>query len=75
MAPFALVYGKADLSERVRVEDYAQVSGNAVLSGDVVVGRIAWLDHGTHRTGVFVHNEREKKESKRLRPAEDNHDQ
>lgn len=71
VGPFALVYGKAELSERVRVEDYAQVSGTAVLSGDVVIGRVAWLDKGTYSKGVFVHNVREQKESKRLKPAED----
>jgi acyl-[acyl carrier protein]--UDP-N-acetylglucosamine O-acyltransferase len=71
VGPFALVYGKADLSERVRVEDYAQVSGSAILSGDCIVRRVAWVDHGSHNRGVIETNEREKKESKRLRPAED----
>ena len=71
VGPCAIVYGKAELSDRVRVEDYAQVSGTACLSGDVRVCRVAWLDKGTYKTGVFARNEREHKESKRLRPAED----
>lgn len=71
VGPHALVYGKAVLTERVRVEDFAQVSGTAILSGDVRVGRIAWVDKGTYSTGVLVRNEREKKESRRLKPAED----
>jgi acyl-[acyl carrier protein]--UDP-N-acetylglucosamine O-acyltransferase len=71
VGPFAIVYGKANLSGRVRVEDFAQVSGTTVLSGDVIVCRNAWLDKGTHKTGVFARNERIVSKAERLRPAED----
>jgi acyl-[acyl carrier protein]--UDP-N-acetylglucosamine O-acyltransferase len=71
VGPHALVYGKSELSGRVRVEDFAQVSGTAVLSGDVIVRRYAWLDKGTHKTGVFARNERVVTKAERLRPAED----
>jgi acyl-[acyl carrier protein]--UDP-N-acetylglucosamine O-acyltransferase len=71
VGPFALVYGKAVLTDRVRVEDFAQISGTAVLSGDVCVRRWAWLDKGTHRTGVFSRNERIQTKQERLQPAGD----
>ena len=71
VGPFALVYGKAELSGRVRVEDSAQVSGTATLSGDVRVCRNAWIDKGTYKTGVFARNERVHTKAERLRPTED----
>ena len=70
VGPHALVYGKADLSERVRVEDFAQVSGTAKLLGDCVVSGNCWIDHGTFKTGRFSRNERVQNKQERLRPAE-----
>jgi acyl-[acyl carrier protein]--UDP-N-acetylglucosamine O-acyltransferase len=71
VGPHAIVYGKAECTGRVRVEDFAQISGDAKLSGDTVVSHFAWVSHGTHKTGHIFKNEREHKEQKRLRPAED----
>lgn len=67
VGPHCSVYGHAELSERVRVEDYAQVSGSAKLSGDVRVCRNVWLDKGTYRTGVFARNERVQTKQERIR--------
>ena len=72
VGPYAIVYGHAELSGRVRVLDTAQVSGHAKLDGDVCVCGNKWID-GTFRasTGVYRVNEQRKAESKRLRPSED----
>ena len=72
VGPYAIVYGRAELTERVRVEGTAQVSGNAKLSGSVLVCGNKWID-GNFRasTGVYRVNEKRENESKRLRPAED----
>jgi acyl-[acyl carrier protein]--UDP-N-acetylglucosamine O-acyltransferase len=59
VGPHALVYGQAELTDKVRILDVAQVSGHAKLSGDVVVSRHAWVDGNTKATtGHFYKNER-----------------
>ena len=72
VGPYAIVYGQAELTERVRVEGTAQISGHAKLSGSVLVCGNKWID-GNFRasTGVYRVNEKRENESKRLRPAED----
>jgi UDP-3-O-[3-hydroxymyristoyl] glucosamine N-acyltransferase len=67
ISPHALVYGKAEILDRVRVIDSAQVSGSAKLSGDVVVSGNAWVDHGTHTTGLIWKNERVQTKAERIR--------
>ena len=69
---YAIVYGQAKLSEKVRVLGTAAVSGHAVLSGNVVVCGNCWID-GTFKakTGVFRINEKRETKQVRLRPAED----
>lgn len=71
VGPFAIVYGKAVLTERVRIEDFAQVSGDTKLSGDTRVCRNAWVSHGSHKSGVFSRNERKQEKQERLQPAGD----
>lgn len=72
VGPYALVYGQAELTERVRVEGTARVSGHAQLSGDVIVCGNKWID-GTFKadTGVYRVNEKRDAPRQRLRPAED----
>jgi carbonic anhydrase/acetyltransferase-like protein (isoleucine patch superfamily) len=72
VGPYAIVYGQAQLSERVRVLDSAQVSGHAILSGDVIVCGNRWID-GTFKasTGTFRVNEQVRTAAKRLQPAGD----
>jgi UDP-3-O-[3-hydroxymyristoyl] glucosamine N-acyltransferase len=72
VGPYALVYGSAELTERVRVEGTARVSGHAQLSGDVLVCGNRWID-GTFKanTGTYRVNEKRETKAVRLRPAED----
>ena len=72
IGPYAVVYGQAELSERVRVEGTAQVSGHAKLSGNVLVCGNKWID-GNFRAdrGVYRVNEKHESKARRLRPAED----
>ena len=67
-----LVYGSAELTERVCVVDSAQVSGHAKLSGDTLVCGNRWID-GNFRasTGTYRVNEKHESKAQRLRPAED----
>jgi len=71
VGPFSIVYGKAEVTGKVRILDLAQVSGSAKLSGDVVVSGNCWLDHGTYKTGHFHSNAKVQTKQERLRPAED----
>jgi UDP-3-O-[3-hydroxymyristoyl] glucosamine N-acyltransferase len=72
VGPYAIVYGHAELSERVRVEGTAQVSGHAKLSGDVLVCGNRWIDGTFHAsTGVYRTNEQKRAAVVRLKPAED----
>jgi carbonic anhydrase/acetyltransferase-like protein (isoleucine patch superfamily) len=72
VGPYAIVYGHAELSERVRVEGTGQVSGHAVLSGDVLVCGNRWIDGMFHaKTGVFRINPTTATKQVRLQPAED----
>ncbi len=72
VGPYAIVYGQAELSERVRVEGTSQVSGHAILSGDVLVCGNRWIDGNlTAKTGIFRENPKTKTKQERLRPAED----
>jgi len=72
IGPYAVVYGQAELSGRVRVEGTSQVSGHAKLSGDVLVCGNKWID-GNFRAdhGVYRVNEKHESKAQRLRPAED----
>src|SRR5208337_1207378 len=72
VGPYCVIYGSAELSERVRVEGTAQVSGHAKLSGDVLVCGNKWID-GNFRAdrGVYRVNEKHESKARRLRPAED----
>jgi acyl-[acyl carrier protein]--UDP-N-acetylglucosamine O-acyltransferase len=72
VGPYAIVYGQAELTERVRVVDTAAVSGHAQLSGDVKVVGNRWID-GTFKahSGTFRENAKTKTEAKRLHAAED----
>jgi|HubBroStandDraft_1064217.scaffolds.fasta_scaffold1560218_2 acyl-[acyl carrier protein]--UDP-N-acetylglucosamine O-acyltransferase len=68
VGPFAVVYGHAELTGKVRVLDLAQVSGHAKLSGDVVVAGNAWVDGTTKAsTGIFNKNERREEKQTRIR--------
>lgn len=71
VGPQALVYGHAEVTGRVRILDFAQVSGHAKLSGDCVVSANAWVDKGSFKTGHFRRNERIVTKAERLRPCED----
>ena len=72
VGPWAIVYGKAELTGHVRVMDLAQISGNVHLSGDVLVYGNCWLDGNFKaNTGKFHSNDKVQAEHKRLRPAED----
>ena len=72
VGPYCLVYGQAELSERVRLEGTSQVSGHAKLSGDVLVCGNRWIDGNFHAsTGVYRVNEKHESKAQRLRPAED----
>jgi UDP-3-O-[3-hydroxymyristoyl] glucosamine N-acyltransferase len=68
VGPHALVYGHAELTERVCVVDSAQVSGHARLSGDCVVSGNCWID-GTFKasTGRYWKNERVQTKQERIR--------
>ena len=68
VGPHALVYGHAELTERVCVVDSAQVSGHAKLSGDVTVSGNCWVDGNTKAsTGRLWKNERKIEKSERIR--------
>ena len=67
VGPFALVYGHAELTGKVRVLDLGQVSGHAKLSGNVIVSGNAWIDKGTHHTGLFNKNDRVQEKQTRIR--------
>jgi acyl-[acyl carrier protein]--UDP-N-acetylglucosamine O-acyltransferase len=68
VGPFAVVYGHAELTGKVRVLDLAQVSGHAKLSGDVVVSGHCWLDGNFKaNTGHFFKNERREEKQTRIR--------
>jgi len=68
IGPHALVYGYAELTERVSVVDSAQVSGHAKLSGDVIVSGNAWVDGTTKaHTGRIYKNERVQTKQERIR--------
>ena len=72
VGPHALVYGSAELTERVCVVDSAQVSGHAKLSGDVIVSGNAWVDGTTKAsTGRIWKNVRVQTKQERLQPAGD----
>ena len=71
VGPFAIVYGKAEVTGKVCIVDSAQVSGTAKLSGDVIVSGNCWIDHGTYTTGRLWRNEKHPSKAERLRPAED----
>lgn len=65
---YTLVYGQAELTGKVRVEDLAQVSGHVKLSGNVVVSGNYWLDHGTYKGSEhFRKNDRPRVEQRRIR--------
>lgn len=68
VGPHALVYGQAELTDKVRVEGTAQVSGKVQLSGNVVVAGNCWLD-GTFKasTGLFNKNARVQEKQTRIR--------
>jgi len=68
----AIVYGRARLSDNVRVEGTAQVSGNAELTGDALVCGNRWIDGNFKAsTGVYRENPKVQTKAQRLRPAED----
>ena len=68
IGPHALVYGHAELTERVCVVDSAQVSGHAKLSGDVTVSGNCWVDGSTKASaGRFWKNERKIEKAERIR--------
>ena len=68
VGPHALVYGHAEITERVCVVDSAQVSGHAKLSGDVIVSGNAWVDGNTKaNTGRIWKNERKIEKQERIR--------
>ena len=68
VGPHALVYGHAELTDRVCVLDLAQVSGHAKLSGDVIVSGNAWVDGNTKAcTGRIYKNERVQTKQERIR--------
>ena len=68
VGPYALVYGEAELTGKVRVLDLAQVSGHAKLSGDVVVAGFVWLDGNFKAdTGYFAKNARVQEKQVRIR--------
>lgn len=71
VGPWTCVYGKAELSGKVKVLDFAQVSGTAKLSGDVIVYGNAWVDKGTYSGKERIHsNAKVQSKQERLRPAE-----
>ena len=66
VGPYAIIYGHAECTGRVRVEDFAQVK-DSKLSGDVIVRRCAWLDgKTTAHTGVYQYNEKSKARAERI---------
>ena len=68
VGPHALVYGSAELLDKVCVVDSAQVSGHAKLSGDVLVSGNAWVDGNTKaNTGRIWKNERKIEKQERIR--------
>lgn len=71
VGPYAIIYGQAEVTVKVRVLDTAQVSGHAKLSGDVVVYGNCWLS-GVFKasTGHFHANAKVQSKQERLRPAE-----
>ena len=72
VGPYAIIYGQAELTGKVRVLDTAQVSGHAKLSGDVAVYGNCWIDGAFHAsTGHFHANAKVQSKQERLRPAED----
>jgi acyl-[acyl carrier protein]--UDP-N-acetylglucosamine O-acyltransferase len=68
VGPYAVVYGEAELTGKVRVLDLAQVSGHAKLSGDAVVAGFVWLDGNFKAdTGHFIKNARVQEKQTRIR--------
>ena len=68
VGPYAVVYGEAELTGKVRVLDLAQVSGHAKLSGDVVIAGFVWLDGNFKAdTGHFTKNARVQEKQTRIR--------
>ena len=68
VGPHAIVYGHAELTDKVRVEGTAQVSGHTKLSGNVVVAGNAWVDGNTKAsTGRFDKNDRVQEKQTRIR--------
>ena len=67
VGPYAIVYGHAECTGRVRIEDLGQVSGHAKLSGDARVCGYRWIDGSfTAKTGVYRFNEKSKARAERI---------
>jgi UDP-3-O-[3-hydroxymyristoyl] glucosamine N-acyltransferase len=63
-----MVYGHAELSDKVCIVDSAQVSGHAKLSGDVIVSGNAWVSGTTKAsTGRIWKNARVVERQTRIR--------
>jgi UDP-3-O-[3-hydroxymyristoyl] glucosamine N-acyltransferase len=68
VGPHALVYGQAELTDKVCVVDSAQVSGHVKLSGDVIVSGNAWVSGTTKAsTGRLWKNERVSEKQTRIK--------
>ena len=68
VGPHALVYGHAELTDKVCVVVSAQVSGHAKLSGDVIVSGNAWVSGTTKAsTGRIWKNVRVVEKATRIR--------
>lgn len=66
VGPHAIVYGQAELTDKVRVEGTSQVSGHAKLSGNAVIAGNAWID-GNFKANTGLHNKNERVQAKQER--------